>query len=479
MTDRPTFTAGALVAPLNITSICAARDAALTQMQQAIAVLGDGYDRARAAAETARGATAGHSCYLHQADNDASKAALFPRFDGQAVLARYKRSLDAAIWQRIVEETRLKEIMDRTERERLDDQMRTSDMPEPTLDNIRATLERLTGEAEQIFMRGVARAFAELDPAFKSHDAFKIGKRMIFTWVFDDGGYWSYSGRGEQMRRTLADVERVFSQLDGQRRYGDLETAITTARRGGWGARQTEVETAYFTARCFKNGNLHLWIRDAALLDKVNRVLAAWYGDVLPDAAGARDQPDDFRPGTALAKDLAFYPTPAGVVEELLTDLRISPGTRVLEPSAGVGAIVRPLLRMGARVDAIEVHPDRAEALRGLAHPALSVQCANFLKVAPAPVYDMVLMNPPFSGTHWADHIRHAFDFLAPGGELRAILPASAEVGSTARHETFRRWAEQHAPSGWRRSLWRDLPAESFASVGVRINTVVLTLRKC
>ncbi|WP_373947230.1 DUF4942 domain-containing protein [Paracoccus marcusii] len=280
MNTRTTFSAGALVAPMNIMSICAAREAALTQMQDAIGTLSDGYSRALDAAETAKGATAGHSCYLHYSDNEAVKSTLFSAFDPVAVLARYKRTLDAAIWLRIVEESRLKEIMDRTERDQLDKQMGADDMPEPTLENIRATLERLTLDADLIFMRGVARAFSELDPAFKSHDAFKIGKRMIFTWVFDDGGYWSYSGRGEQMRRTLADVERVFSQLSGQRSYGDLEGAINDARRGGWGARQTEIETEYFTARCFKNGNLHLWVKDVDLLRKVNQVLAKllWRG---------------------------------------------------------------------------------------------------------------------------------------------------------------------------------------------------------
>lgn len=479
MNTRTTFSAGALVAPMNIMSICAAREAALTQMQDAIGTLSDGYSRALDAAETAKGATAGHSCYLHYSDNEAVKSTLFSAFDPVAVLARYKRTLDAAIWLRIVEESRLKEIMDRTERDQLDKQMGADDMPEPTLENIRATLERLTLDADLIFMRGVARAFSELDPSFKSHDAFKIGKRMIFTWVFDDGGYWSYSGRGEQMRRTLADVERVFSQLSGQRSYGDLEGAINAARRGGWGARQTEIKTEYFTARCFKNGNLHLWVKDADLLRKVNQVLASYYGEVLADAAGSDEQPADFRTGTAVAKDLAFYPTPAATVEELLSDLTIKAGIRVLEPSAGIGAIVRPVLKMGATVDAIEIHPDRAAALRGMAHPALKVHCANFLKVTPAPVYDLILMNPPFSATHFMDHVKHAWEFLAPGGELRAILPASAEVGSTAKHERFRAWAAQHSPRGYRCRQWRDLPPESFASVGVRINTVVLTLQKC
>ena len=89
-------------------------------------------------------------------------------------------------------------------------------------------------------------------------------------------------------------------------------------------------------------------------------------------------------------------------------------GVKAREPSAGIGAIVRPVLKMGATVDAIEIHPDRAAALRGMAHPALKVHCANFLKVTPAPVYDLILMNPPFSGTHFMDHVKHAWDFLAP-----------------------------------------------------------------
>ncbi|WBU58589.1 DUF4942 domain-containing protein [Paracoccus sediminicola] len=472
------FNAGALVAPLNIEAICMMRERALSEMEEAIAAIAKGYALARGAAETAKGATAGHASYLHYDDNQTVEKSLYPDFDTEKTFATYKRTLDAAIWRRIVEETRLKEIMDRTERDQLDKQMAANDMPEPTFETIRATLARLTGEANLIFQRGVARAFASLSPAFKSHDAFKINKRMIFEWVFSEGGYWSYSGHGEQLRRTLADVERVFSQLAGNRSYGALERAIGLSRRGGYGARQSEVESEYFLARTFKNGNLHLWIKDEALLRKVNRVLADYYGEVLPDAAGAEAQPADFRPGTALAKDLAFYPTPAEVVDYLLDGLRIEPSEKVLEPSAGIGALVRPLLAQGANVDAIEVHPDRAEVLRGIAHPALSVKCANFLKLPARPIYDCVVMNPPFYHTTWADHVRHAFDFLKPGGELRAILPASAEVGSTAKHERFRAWAESHAPRGWRRGLWRDLPAESFASVGVRINTVVLTLTK-
>lgn len=198
---------------------------------------------------------------------------------------------------------------------------------------------------------------------------------------------------------------------------------------------------------------------------------------MLPDAAARDSTPQEFKvASTAVAKDLAFYPTPAAVAELALHQLYVKPGMRILEPSAGVGGLVKPLLAAGAQVDAIEIHPDRAAALEAIAHPALRVSCANFLSVAPEPIYDAVVMNPPFEGTHCLDHVRHAYDFLSENGSLIAILPASAQVGSTGKHERFQAWAEAKRERYGR--LWTDLPPESFASLGVRINTVILQLRR-
>ena len=55
-------------------------------------------------------------------------------------------------------------------------------------------------------------------------------------------------------------------------------------------------------------------------------------------------------------------------------------------------------------------------------------------------------------------------------------MPASAQVGSTGKHERFQAWAEAKRERYGR--LWTDLPPESFASLGVRINTVILQLRR-
>lgn len=83
-------------------------------------------------------------------------------------------------------------------------------------------------------------------------------------------------------------------------------------------------------------------------------------------------------------------------------------------------------------------------------------------------------MNPPFFGTHWMEHVTHAYEFLAPGGTLISILPVSAELGETEKHTAFREWAQKRARhANW---LFSDLPAESFKDSGTRINTVTLTL---
>jgi hypothetical protein len=93
------------------------------------------------------------------------------------------------------------------------------------------------------------------------------------------------------------------------------------------------------------------------------------------------------------------------------------------------------------------------------------------------PVYSAVLMNPPFFGTHWMEHVVHAYDFLAPDGTLVAVLPISADFGTSKKHETFRAWAEERA-GRHHGSIFEVLPQEAFAASGTRVSTVILMLRR-
>jgi len=464
-----------LVPSTTITRVCSLRDAALTAMDEAIATLVRGF----AAAEKARGlaaeAAGGHRFYLVDRSKSETYGRLFAGLDAAATTALFRQSTDADIWVHLLNATGMSSVMDRTAREQFDADLAGS-VPEVNEGNVRATLQALLGDAELIFQRGLARVFSDLDRRFKSHDGFKLGSRIILTYAFDAWGSLNY---GSRISETLTDVERVFAVLDGDagRDFGSLAAAIRDSRQGGGlSPRQSETTTSYFKVRGFKNGNAHLWFQRDDLVTKANKVLAAYYGEVLPDAVD-RDEPTVTR-CTALSRDLAFYPTPPAVAGALLKDVWISENSRVLEPSAGEGGIVMALLAAGAGwVDAIEVDPGRVRVLRQIRDSRVTVTEGNFLSMPVRTQYTHVVMNPPFYGTHWMQHVMHAFDFLANGGTLVAVLPVTAELGDSPKHEAFRAWADKHKGDQWR-GVFSDLPPESFASAGTRINTVKLTLHK-
>jgi len=460
-----------LISRTTICEIVAYRNAALAKMDQAIQTIQDGHSLAEEALELAEVAHKKTPFYLNDRTRQDSYQRIFKRFDADASRAVYRQQLDAQIWMYLISATGLTNLMDKTAKEELYADL-CGEVVEVTEDNAYALFESLKADANLIFQRGLARAFGELDRRFKSHDSFKLGSRIILTHVFDSWGMWNFNSR---MWETLIDIERVFAVLDNQTPRPELREAITKSREGGFSPRQSYTETEYFRVRTYKNGNAHLWFTRDDLVDKANHVLADYYGVVLPDGVPKED-PDLETTEGALSKELQFYPTPAAVAEGITKDLYwLDSSHRVLEPSAGDGRIVEALLKhTEAQIDAVEVHPGRCQAIPQ--DRRVHVTEANFFHMFPVEKYDFVVMNPPFYGTHWMEHVIHAFKFLKPGGTLKAILPVTAELGESRKHKAFRKWAAQHTRYGNREI--RDLPAESFAASGTRINTVVLTLYK-
>ncbi len=463
-----------------IRAIVDARDAAIAKIIEAAETLENAYALSKEAERLAAKAHMGRKFYgLDRSERGDFKALFRDGFDLEASVETYRQQVDASIWTYLLEHTGMTEMMDVTAARAFEQDLRDGVQP-VTMETLRATFADLMGNADLIFARGLATAFSKLDARFKSHDAFKLGSRMILTRVFSEfSGSFSYSG---WERETIIDIERVFAKLDGMKANGGmLMQAIEDSRRGGgYGPKQSLTESTYFRIRGFKNGNAHLWFTRDDLVEKANKVLADFCGEVIPDAAPADMDGEAFRSGSNLpAKDLQFYHSPEGVTDRLLSDLYLAEGAHVLEPSAGTGHIVRALLakKPDVKVTAVELHPDRANQLRKLEGRNVQIVARNFLNEPTFPVYDAVVMNPPFYGTHWMDHIRHAWDFAKDGGKLVAVLPVSASVSDTPRHLAFRRWAER-VNGGRTWGMFTDLPPESFAECGTRINTVILTLRK-
>ena len=354
--------------------------------------------------------------------------------------SQMRDTLLASAWKHVMAGLQIREIATAKDLARLETSMENP--PEFTLDNIRATFGKYLIDPRSHMLRGVAEAFCDLDPAYKSHSKGKVGvaglpKRIILTNALCDWGW-----RGDQLR----DVLNAMAALHETPRmeFAELDALKRAAKRGD------DPEFLGVTVRGFQNGNAHL-IFDPQALRCINLAIAEFYGEVLPDA-----EPENATraPSTAVSKDLAYYPTPEAVIAEVMAGEHVREGEMILEPSCGDGRILDWLRKHHPRtsVTGIEYHQGRADEAKAKGH---HVQVANFLRVAPQPIFDRVVMNPPFSGRHYLKHIAHALRFLKPGGRLVAILPASAH------------YDHGELPSG----IWRDLPVGSFSESGTNVPT--------
>jgi SAM-dependent methyltransferase len=358
-------------------------------------------------------------------------------------------------------------------------------------------------------LRGLAEQFSDLDPAFRSHEKMKIGvaglpKRIILASF---GDY--YSGHGAKKLQDVIraintfmerpqiewhDFNRWCSFHNGlrdfeQTRYSENEmvhhegTVLIAKRYIKAGAFNVEDWNVWtdpmpdLEVRIFKNGNAHIHFAKP-LMNAVNLAIAEYYGEVLPDCPEAATA--EKRASTDLCKDLQFFATPAKVADRLCTKSHLPAGEdgtcRILEPSCGEGAIMEAVQRYSSNdnnsyycqvenrrkfpqisIQGIECDEGRAATARSKGFP---VQAANFLQVKPEPLFDVVLMNPPFYRKHYQAHVEHGLKFLKPGGVLYAVLPESA-AGAHAYVER---------PT-WGCDKWEDLPVGSFSTSGTNINT--------
>jgi hypothetical protein len=194
-----------------------------------------------------------------------------------------RRRTDCAVWRHLLGASGLGALMDRTARERFESQIE-KDTPECTLDTVCATMFTQAADAGNIFERGVVEAFGKLRRHYKTNDPFKIGLKIIMGGALLRGGYWNHYCRADD---DLFDIERAVMIVDGQQpveRHGGIVGKIGEAMRD----KCDEAETAYFSVKIFRNGNLHVTFKRADLIECINRIIARHGGAAVPDATEAR-----------------------------------------------------------------------------------------------------------------------------------------------------------------------------------------------
>jgi protein-L-isoaspartate O-methyltransferase len=180
-----------------------------------------------------------------------------------------------------------------------------------------------------------------------------------------------------------------------------------------------------------------------------------------PDGAAPFDaMRDTLRAGVKAVSAPQLFPTPPDLAARMVELADIEPGQRVLEPSAGTGAILRELDAFGdsCEVTAVEISHTLADALRARSHTKTKVLAEDFLECnGNLGQFDRIVMNPPFADGADIKHIRHAMTLIKPGGRIVAIC-----ANGPRQQAALKPLAEGS------KGLWEELPEGTFAGTGVR-----------
>lgn len=170
----------------------------------------------------------------------------------------------------------------------------------------------------------------------------------------------------------------------------------------------------------------------------------------------------------------AFY-TPAPLADRVvaLASLKNVVTCRVLEPSAGHGAIAEAVKRAApkAHLTCWDIDSSAWEVLKQK-FPNADVECVDFLKRKPLVGFQRIVMNPPFTRGQDIEHVMHAAGLLVPkGGVLVAIVSAGALSGSTRKHQNFKQMLEVLSAEVF------DVEDGAFTESGTEVKTKIVRVR--
>jgi len=162
-----------------------------------------------------------------------------------------------------------------------------------------------------------------------------------------------------------------------------------------------------------------------------------------------------------------LFQTPEPIAARLAALLpAFSGAARVLEPSAGLGRILRALQDVPGIAETVAVEVDRelCGCLFRMDLPGVRIMQRDFLTVTPEEtgLFDAVAINPPFTLKSDLRHICHALTFIRPGGTLAGICMAGRQ-----REDALRGLS----------STWEELPAGTFREAGTNVPSILFSIR--
>ena len=173
-----------------------------------------------------------------------------------------------------------------------------------------------------------------------------------------------------------------------------------------------------------------------------------------------------------LKQEFQFFSTPPALAEWLVSLSDVKPGYAILEPSAGVGAIINAIHKScpEAVVDAFELMPENRQALEKMKN--VNIVGEDFTNGVPR-LYDRIFANPPFSNNQDIRHVCMMYDALNPNnGEMCVITSRHWVYANEKECQQFRNWlheigAETH-----------EIPNGVFNESGTNVATMAICIKR-
>jgi hypothetical protein len=173
-----------------------------------------------------------------------------------------------------------------------------------------------------------------------------------------------------------------------------------------------------------------------------------------------------------LKQDYQFFATSDDYADRMVRHAAPAPYHRILEPSAGDGAIARAICRRlpDVTVDCFELMPENRVKLA--CNPAVRLIGEDFLAHPPCANYDRIIANPPFTRNQDIDHIRHMWACLIPGGRLVTLASLHWRLTDQRKHQEFRSWLDKIEAEQY------DVELGAFKASGTSVGAVLIVADK-
>ncbi len=159
-----------------------------------------------------------------------------------------------------------------------------------------------------------------------------------------------------------------------------------------------------------------------------------------------------------------LFQTPREIAEKMCSFLpEVSPGLKILEPSAGLGALYNVIYGKygkNAMYDLVENSP---ECIKELYNKNLhgNLYQRDFLQFDNGYKYDIIFMNPPFKNGEDIKHIDHAKSLLSDNGMLISLCYNGVKQNKKLKPVV---------------DYWEVLPENSFKDSGTRASVCIMTI---